>query len=236
MIDAVDRRSFYASASLHVLVLVIVLMPAWLHRTWLPQVPPPPPPAPKPSLRLVLAPMRAPAPPPLPPIAPAAQAGWAAAGAERFHAEVVTPLAGGGATRDGEEPKGGQAPVSLPRLDRATMERALRLDEHAWSEREITHAQEQLGDAATLVESLVRAHLATDWSGLGPLLPGQALYLEVQVDDHGTVVAARRLSSAGAARVDEAIDRWLHDPQAPLGLPPIQPGRPHVLRIELNGP
>ncbi len=231
--DRLFRRSLVASFSLHALAVLVVLLPAfWHHRTLIPPSPVAPL-KPPPALRLILPRAAVQAPPPLPALSEAQRAGWAQHGLEREMAEVITPLPSGTSQHTGSNPADGRAPVRLPEVSHAHLERALRLDADATSERELTREHERLSDAATLLERLMRDHLASDWNALQGPFQTPVLYLSVTVDAEGRLLDASRLNSSGSGRLDEAIDHWLHDPGSAIGLPAIRPGVPHVLGVVL---
>jgi hypothetical protein len=233
MIDRLDRRSFTCSLILHGLAVLGVVVPAWWHHQ-ASIIPLPPPPPARPPLRLVLPRAALAPPPPLPALSEPDRAGWAQRGLEREMAEVITPRAtDAGGHGEGAAAGAGEAPVRLPTLPRSHLDRALRLDPDALSEHAISREHERLSDAATLLERLMRDHLASDWSPFVGPAQTPVLYLSLTVDGAGAVMAATRLNSSGSSRLDEVIDRWLRDPGTALGLPPIQPGVPHVLGVVL---
>jgi hypothetical protein len=231
--DVLSRRSWVASTLIHGLVVGLALLPQLvLHHP--PESAHAAPAKPMPAQRLILVPMSAPSPPPLPALGAAALPGSAAAAVDRAFAEVITPRTGGNGQHNGSGTQSGNAPVTLPVIPLAAIERATRFDGHAWSARELSLEQERLGDMATFLEKLLRDQYQT-WEPSTGEATHPELFLSVTVDAHGRVTAAMRVNSTGSTQLDEAIDRWLHDPEAPISLPPIAPGVAHVLKVTLYG-
>jgi len=190
-------------------------------------------PAAAPTQRLILVPQSQPAAQALPPLPVAALPGWADRGSEREQAEVITPHSGGTQDQGGSSATQGDSPVSLPPIPLSAVERATRFDDHIWSDRELSVEQQRLGDMAILLEQLLRDAYRENWMDLKGPLTTPDLFLEITVDEHGRVVQARRINSMGSTGLDDAIDHWLHDPDAPLSLPPIALGVPHVVKVSL---
>ena len=160
--------------------------------------------------------------------------GWAAKGIDREFADIVTPRSTGRHEQSGSGRDLGSAPVSLPPIALSVIERSTRFDTHVWSERELSLEQERLGDMATFLERLLRDEYQTVWFSLSGQPTTPELFLTVTVDTHGRVTSSMRLNSTGSTRLDEAIDRWLHDQQSPLKLASPSPREfLHVLKVSL---
>jgi len=234
MMDRLSCRSWVASGLLHGAVITLALAPAW-HLAM--HAPPQPRPQPAQSAataqRLILVPQSRPAVAALPPLPLAALPGWAEHGSDHDPAEIITPRSGGSQDQGGSSQKSGDSPVALPTMPLAAVERATRFDDHVWSDRELSREQQRLGDMAILLERLLRDAYRENWSELKGPLTTPDLFLEITVDEHGRVVEARRINSMGSTKLDDAIDHWLHDPDAPVSLPPIAPGVPHVVKVSL---
>jgi hypothetical protein len=233
--DRIGRRSLVASLLIHGLVIaVVVTPPLWRRRMLPPDQRHPAPAAPVPRQRLILAPSPPPPAPPLPGLAPAAQPGWASLGQERELAEVVTPHDAGVQHQHSDgDARAGTAPVRLPEITSEAVERAARFDGRRWSNRELTDEQERLQDMRTLLERLMRDRFEASWRNLRGPVTTPVLYLTITVDGRGQVIQASRINSSGSTGLDLAIDRWLHDQASPVGLPAIDPGVPHVLKVTL---
>ena len=234
MIDRLSRRSWVASILLHGVVIGLALAPAWhLAAHAPPRSRPQPTRLAATTQRLILVPQSRPAVAALPPLPLAALPGWAEHGSDHDPAEIITPRSGGTQDQGGSSQTSGDSPVALPIMPLAAVERATRFDDHIWSDRELSREQQRLGDMAILLERLLRDAYRENWSELKGPLTTPDLFLEITVDEHGRVVEARRINSMGSTGLDDAIDHWLHDPDAPVSLPPIAPGVPHVVKVSL---
>ncbi len=235
VLDRVSRRSAAASIVIHGALALIALAPgitAIVRHDADPETPPPVAAQPQ---RLVLAPAAVPQPPPLPPLAAAALPGFTDTGAEPFKAEVAVPRNTDrpGVDRSRGDDGSTSAPVNLPKAASDPLTQAARLDGKRWTEKELTGEQKRVADAANLLEILMHAEYRADWYRSRTAITKPTLYLRVQVDARGRLVAGTRLTSTGSTALDESIDRWLRQEQGPIGLPNIAPGVMHVFQVSL---